>query len=271
MKIGDMVHRVWAYLRHHLTAWNTGGEGIHSPYLFYLVRFLFYDDNTYYIYKDIEYRRTCMLRAPKRLKIEDYGTGHHTERSVMEIAKTSLESPEIGQLLFRLVNYLSEEADRPLQIVELGTSLGITTAYLAAPSKRNHVTTFEGAKEIAEMAKLNWEKLGLTNIDLVVGLLDSSLRVRFGYDEHRQQLVDLVYIDANHTYEATMRYVKHFLPFVHEKSIIVLDDIHYSREMERAWQEIKTLPEVTTTMDLYHIGLLFFDPHYIHKHYKIRL
>ena len=271
MKLRDLEYRTWTYIRHVLTAWNTGGEGIHSPYLFYLVRFLFYDDNTYYIYKDIEYRRSCMLRAPKVIRTEDYGTGHYCERSVMEIAKTSLECPKVGQLFFRLIHYLSREAGRPLQIAELGTSLGITTAYLAAPYSRNHVWSYEGAHEIAQLAKKNWEALGLHNIHLVEGNIDETLSVSSARGQNAIPYWDFVFIDANHTYEATKRYVMHFIPLLNEKSIIALDDIHYSAEMERAWQEMKALPEVTTSMDLYHVGLLFFDKHYIHRHYKLRL
>ena len=271
MKFSDIGHRIWTYIQHLLTAWNTGGEGIHSPYLFYLVRFLFYDDNTYYIYRDIEYRRSCMLHAPKTIKVEDYGTGQHQERNVMDIAKNSLESPKVAQLLFRLILFLSHEAERPLQIAELGTSLGITTAYLAAPSSLNLVWTFEGAHELARLAKQNWEALGLTNIRLVEGNIDETVLAQPSNALKAVPRWDFVYIDANHTYEATKRYVLHFMPLLHEKSIIAIDDIHYSAGMEKAWQELKSLPDVTTSMDLYHIGLLFFDTHYIHRHYKLRL
>ena len=35
-------------IKHYLTAWNTGGENIHSPSLFYFVRMILYDKNQYY-------------------------------------------------------------------------------------------------------------------------------------------------------------------------------------------------------------------------------
>ena len=81
----------------------------------------------------------------------------------------------------------------------------------------------------------------------------------------------MVYVDANHTYEATKRYVDYLLPRVTQKGIIVLDDIHYSEGMEQAWAELKADPRVTTTMDLYHCGILFVDPHYLKRHYRIRI
>jgi len=78
-------------------------------------------------------------------------------------------------------------------------------------------------------------------------------------------------VDANHTYQATKRYVDYLLPRMNEKGIIVLDDIHYSEQMERAWKELKADNRVTTSMDLYHVGLLFVDNHYLKRHYRIRI
>ena len=81
----------------------------------------------------------------------------------------------------------------------------------------------------------------------------------------------MAYVDANHTYEATMRYADFLLNRLTEKGILVLDDIHYSEQMERAWSELKADPRVTTSMDLYHVGLLFVDTHYLKRHYRIRI
>ena len=58
---------------------------------------------------------------------------------------------------------------------------------------------------------------------------------------------------------------------MHEKSVMIVDDIHYNEEMERAWREICEDERVTSTMDLYQMGLVFFDKNYWRKNYKIRL
>ncbi len=83
--------------------------------------------------------------------------------------------------------------------------------------------------------------------------------------------MDFVYMDANHTYEATMRYWQALLPLAHEKTVFVLDDIHHSQEMEQAWEAIKADEKVSSTIDFFHFGLAFVDPHYIKRHYKMRL
>lgn len=273
MDISDAAYRVVSWLKHCAKAWNTGGEGIHSPYLFEWVRMVMYDTHPYYVWRDIEKRREAMLRAPKVIDYVDYGTGGkngvHSRQLVSGIAKTSLEPRKYGELLFRLVNWLGhqarEEGRGGLHIVELGTSLGITTAYLASADGRDRIMTLEGCPDVAEMARLNWAKLGLKNIGCVVGNIADTLPV------HLTGQVDIAFLDANHTKEATLQYFDLLAQHVGRKTVIVVDDIYYNREMGRAWQEICNRTDVVCTMDLYKMGLVFFDPDYLHKHYTLRL
>lgn len=266
----DSIHRFFAYLRHFFSAWNTTGEGIHSPYLFELVRFVLRDENAYYCFADIERRREMLSACPDVLDVTDFGSagspeGTLIQRRVCDIAKTHLERPAIGQLLFRLVNFLGQHEKRPLEILELGTSLGVTTAYLASADSRNRVLTLEGSEAVLRIAQGVWRELRLENIEWQQGNIDNTL-----YECAREKL-DLAYVDANHTFEATMRYVNFLLPRMNEKGVIVIDDIHHSESMEQAWQALKTDARVTTSMDLYHVGLLFLDPHYLKRHYIIKL
>lgn len=263
-------HRVLAFLKHFFTSWNTTGEGIHSPYLFELVRFVLRDNNAYYCFTDIERRREMLEACEDTLDVVDYGSagspdGKYIRRRVCDIAKNHLESKQVGQALFRLVNWIGMHEKRPLEILELGTSLGVTTAYLAAADSRNRVMTMEGSDAVLKLAQCTWQTLKLENIEWVEGNIEDTLFTR------ARKRIDVAYVDANHTYEATMRYVEYLLPKLPEKGVIVLDDIHYSAEMERAWETLKADERVTTSMDLYHMGLLFVDPHYLKRHYIIRL
>ncbi len=275
MELKQTAYRTLSYLRHHLTAWHTGGEGIHSPYLFYWVRHCLYDDNRYYAFASIERQRAAMLSSSNVLTVNDYGTGknRNNQRTVKDIAASSLEKPKNGQILFRLVQFLgdrewnSRPQDKGLHILELGTSLGITTAYLASPSAQNKVVTLEGSSALIETARGNWNKLGLTNITVIEGNIDET------FPQALQQLqhVDMAFVDANHTEEATLRYWETIVPYTGSKSVIVFDDIHWSEEMGRAWQTIQKDKRVACTMDLYDMGLVFFDPAYLHKHYRLRI
>ena len=295
MELRVALYRVKSWLRHQLTAWNTGGEGVHSPYLFEWVRMVMMDKNSFYIWGEIERCREKMLRDERELEFVDYGSaiksrslenGSKTAcrlefrdmRRVCDIARRSLAKRKYAQMLSRLVNWLgtshslengSETAYslefRGLTIVELGTSLGVTTAYMAAMDSRNRVVTFEGCEAVANMARENWKALNINNIECRVGEIDAEQLTRD--IEH----LDVAFIDANHTYVSTCEYFDVLAGKVREKSVIVVDDIHCSEEMEKAWKAICADERVTSTIDLYQMGLVFFDKHYWKRNYKMRL
>lgn len=274
MDTKTLIYRLKSWIRFHLTAWNTGGEGVHSPYLFEWIRLIMSDKNGYYIWQEIEACRQNLLQDERLVEFVDYGMGRRvaggvSSKLVKSIAKNSLASKKYAQMLFRLVNWLGHELQQPndkgLIIVELGTSLGITTAYLASANSRNKVLTFEGCETVAKIALESWNQLNISNIECVVGEINvEQLRSIL-------QQVDIAFIDANHTYASTRDYFNVLADKVHQKSVIVVDDIHHSEEMERAWKEICADERVTTTMDLYQMGLVFFDKHYWNRNYKIRL
>ena len=281
------IYRVGSYLRHSLTARHTGGHGIHSPYLFEWVRMVMSDENSYYAWREIEKVRANMLADTREVEFEDYGsraarsledgsgTAYSLEngsgaayglvfrerRRVCDIAKRSLAKKKYAQMLARLVNWLGDG----LTIVELGTSFGVTTAYMAAMDSRNKVVTYEGCAAVAAIAKENWKSLGIRNIECRVGEITADML------ERDLDKVDVAFIDANHTYTSTLAYFNVLAKKVHAKSVIVVDDIHYNPEMERAWKEICADERVTSTMDLYQMGLVFFDQHYWKRHYGIRV
>ena len=290
MELRVALYRAKSWLRHQLTAWNTGGEGVHSPYLFEWVRMVMMDKNAYYTWGEIERCREKMLRDERELEFVDYGSGklkgengklkgaNGERRRVCDIARRSLAKRKYAQMLSRLVNWLGASHRlengsgtayslefRGLTIVELGTSLGVTTAYMAAMDSRNRVVTFEGCEVVANIAKESWKALNINNIECRVGKIDVEELARD--IEH----LDVAFIDANHTYMSTCEYFDVLAGKVHEKSVIVVDDIHYSEEMEKAWKAICADERVTSTIDLYQMGLVFFDKHYWKRHYTMRL
>lgn len=265
-------YRIRTFVLHYLTAWNTGGEGVHSPNLFQLVRYDIYDNNQYYAFAAIEKQRRKWLKNNELVQQTDFGAaskniqGETHVIKVRNIASGHLEQPKIGQLLFRIVNALTRKANRPLTIVELGTSLGITTAYLATPSANNNVITLEGANNVIELAEQTWKNLAINNIRVVRGNIDSSLTAEL----EKLNMIDFAFIDANHTEKATLRYFNAIAKKTDENSIVVIDDIYHSPEMTKAWDKIKMNTHARVTIDLWSIGIVLFNPHYEQKHYKMR-
>lgn len=194
----------------------------------------------------------------------DFGAGSRvnssSKRTVAEIAKNSSTPPKFSALLGELITHF-----RFTNIIELGTSLGLNTLYLSDDSETK-VITFEGDPSLARLAEKHFTQLSRKNILLVEGNIDETLEVEI----EKLKSIDLAYIDANHRYEPSLRYYELVRTKCHEKSLIVLDDIHWSKEMNQAWNEIKNRPEVIVSIDLFEGGLLFFDPKLTPGDYVLR-
>ncbi|MBJ6143562.1 O-methyltransferase [Hymenobacter sp. BT559] len=248
------MHQVLAYLRFWLRSGNA--HGLHSPFIYGLYTTVICHNGKFKAFAPIEARRRELLRSTQRIAVTDFGAGSQVagaggrERRLRDIARHAAKPPRLAQLLFRLVNHF-----QPATILELGTSLGLTTAYLATADSRNQVITFEGCPNTAAVARETFDKLHLGNVQLVTGNLDQTLPATLA---ELAKPVDFVFFDGNHRYEPTLRYFEQCLSKAHENSVFVLDDIHWSAEMEQAWAAIKAHPAVTVTVDLFYVGLVFF-------------
>ncbi len=254
------------YIQYYLTASSGKGHGIHSPFVFDFIQHVLNDKRLFSVYDIIEALRYDVLHDKANIEVRDYGAGSSVmparSRRIKDIARWSLKSPKYAQLLFRMVNYYQSRT-----IVELGTSFGMTTAYLAAGNADARVFTFEGAETIAEIAKQHFKRLDLGNIHLTEGNFDRTLQPAL------QQIksVDFAFVDGNHRKEPTLRYFNWLLPYIQPASVLVFDDIHWSREMEEAWQSIHQHSSVTCSIDLFFIGIIFFTPDIKTKqHFSIR-
>ena len=241
------------YMLYWWRACNSKGHGVHSPFVFNFITQVLNDKRFFYCYQTIETAREQLKKDNTLLTIEDFGAGSrihtHTQRSVKDIATSSLKPKKYSQLLFRMVNYFQPET-----ILELGTSLGITTAYLACGKADAQVITTEGATAVAAIAQQNFKSLRLKNIQLITGNFDATLPGIVA----QLSSIDFAFIDGNHRLQPTLDYFNQLLPKVHEYSVLIFDDIHWSDEMEEAWNTIKAHEKVRLTIDLFFIGLVFF-------------
>lgn len=194
-----------------------------------------------------------MLQSRQQLHITDYGAGskvnHAPVREVRDVAQHSKKSARLGRLFHRLIERFGYQ-----HIFDLGTSLGMSTLYLATGHPQARITTFEGCPQTAEVARQNFEQYGANNIQIIVGNLDQTLPDKVALTPK----IDFAFFDANHRYEPTLRYFETCLAKAHNDSLFVFDDIHWSDEMEAAWTYIKAHPSVSVTIDLWAVGLVFF-------------
>ena len=257
-----LIYTASSFVKHFFQ--STAANGVHSPFVFELMEDVF-DPAHYYVFDDIEALRGVLKVSDKTILVQDLGEGSvfgkQNKRTVSAIARNALSPAEDLQMLYRLIKHLGYKS-----ILELGTSLGISTAYLAAAASPGKVVTIEGCPNTAKIAALNWEKLGIANICNMVGPFDERLSEALS----TLPQLDLVYLDGNHAYEPTLNYFNRCVEHTHENSVIVVDDIYWSKGMNRAWNEIKSDNRVTLTIDLFNLGLAFFRKKQPEQHFKIR-
>ncbi|WP_128543675.1 O-methyltransferase [Larkinella soli] len=241
-----------AYLQYLLKARNE--HSLHSPFVFDLYTQVIRRDNPGEpAFEPIRTLRKELLKETRRIRITDFGAGSRVntarDRSIRDIARNSEKPARFGRLMARLIRHFGSEI-----IFDLGTSLGVTTLYEAVAAPKSRIITFEGCPQTAAEAGKNFRNLRCENIRIIVGNLDETLVREIG----RTDRIDFAFFDANHRLEPTVRYFETCLGKAHNESCFVFDDIHWSGEMEAAWAAIKAHPDVTVTIDLFYIGLVFF-------------
>ena len=254
------------YLDFLLRASNSKGHGIHSPYVFDFVTKVLQDKTSYQEYEIWNAWRQSLLIDFTLLPVQEIGAGSRygksNIRSVSSLAKTAGKTPRTAKFIFRIARYC-----QPQTILELGTSLGLTAGFFSLACPASSIYTVEGVDSIAEKAKENMADWGCKNVRVEKGNLDTKLCELMG----RISKPDLVFMDGNHQEEATKRYFLQLLPHISSTSMIIVDDIHWSHGMEKAWSFIQTHKMVNLTIDFFQFGVAFLDPAFLGKsHFKIR-
>lgn len=256
---------ILSYIRHYLRAGNA--HAIHSPFVYDLyTRAICPKEREREEFQSIEAVRKGLLKNTDEIEILDLGAGSRRNKSsrrrISEIARNAEKPARFGELFYRLTRYF-----QPQTVLELGTSLGLTTAYFAKAAPDSAVITMEGCPETARQAAQNFETLGIESVEVVVGNIDNRLPE---WLRAHQKTVDLVFFDANHRLEPTLRYFREVLPYADESSVFIFDDIYWSEEMTQAWEQIKAHPQVRVTVDLFWIGLVFFRKEQAKENFVLR-
>lgn len=250
-------------------------HGLHSPFVYELVTRCFYDTSEHSEYAQIKEFRNDLLRNKEIIEVEDFGAGsrvfNSNQRPVHAIAKNAGITLFRARLLARIVNYLKVK-----NALELGTSLGIASAAIAA-NRLTNLITIEGCKETAAIAQQQFDKFEFDNIDLRIDKIENVISDLTGIfriatsEQKTSEKFDLIYFDGNHQKQATLEYFQKLLPLAHNDSVFIFDDIHWSAEMQEAWKEIKEHPQVRVSIDTYQWGLVFFRSEQVKEHFTIRV
>jgi len=256
-KVYNSVQIAFKYAFYFLRAKNC--HSVHSPLIFGFCEKVL-GKRKEPEHNEVEKERFKFKHSEQNIDFKDYvKDGHTIKKSVSKIAQRSLKSKKYAKLISRSVAYFKSKS-----ILELGTSLGITTAYIAK-NKEVQVTSLEGDESVAALAKQTWQNLSLNNIEQRIGNFDNTLIPTL-----KGKTFDFIYIDGNHKLEPTLHYFELCLAHADAKCILLFDDIHYSKEMEQAWSFIKNHPKVISTIDLFFLGYVFLNYDITPKHYTLK-
>ncbi len=256
-------------------------HGVHSPFVFDLVTKGFYDNTKYPEYETLKLYRKSLLANKNTIEVTDFGAGSRVFKSnvreISKIAKTAGITPNNAELLFRIVRYF-----QPKSVLEIGTSLGLATSALSLGTEKAKIITLEGCPNTQKQAQeqLQAQSSNFKNIHFVNTKFEnffenlkpnSSLKSEQAKQplNSKPQIFDLVYFDGNHSKKATLDYFEALLTTISNDSVWIFDDIHWSNEMEEAWEIIKKHPKVTVTIDTFQWGIVFFRTEQEKEHFCI--
>jgi len=258
-----MLFQIKSYLKF---LWKSKNEhGVHSPFVFNLLTKCFYDKKQKPEYAILKKYRQSLLENNNWIEVTDFGAGSKVfksnKRQISKIAKTAGISPKRAELLFRVSHYF-----KPENILEIGTSLGLATSALALGNLNAKVTTIEGCPQTAKQAQLQLQKFNYDKVENVISEFESFLIS----ENLNSKTYNLIYFDGNHSKKATLAYFDFLLQTINNDSVWIFDDIHWSPEMEEAWETIKKHSKVTVTIDTFQWGFVFFRYEQEKEHFVIR-
>ena len=225
----------------------------------------FYDRKNYPEYAILKNYRNSLLENKNTIEVTDFGAGSKVfksnTRAINQIAKNAGISLKKAELLFRIVNYFQPET-----ILEIGTSLGLATSALSLRNSKSKIISLEGCPNTIAIAKNQCQLQNLNNIEFVNTKFEDYLK------NYQLSTVNyqLIYFDGNHSKKATLEYFELLLPSISNDSVWIFDDIHWSSDMEAAWEIIKNHPKVSVTIDTFQWGIVFFRSEQEKEHFVIR-
>ncbi len=255
------------YLKYRIRSKHKKGRGIHSPFVFDLASKVIYNADEIKLSTSVLDMHNRLFNSGEILSITDHGAGSRitskTKRKVSSITKSSSVNRKFGKILYRLATWYQPET-----ILELGTGIGVSTAYLAAGRADCEVHTIEGSPEKQAFASEQLATAGLENISFYQGTFDNY----FGDLLRKLKNHSIVFIDGDHRFDPTVNTVRIILEEERlNELIIILDDIHWSDEMESAWKELCQDERISVSVNLFFMGILIIRPEMKKQHFNITL
>ncbi len=240
-------------------------HAVHSPFIYNFLQKVVFNKTNSGDLNEIKLLRKKLLNDDREILIKDFGAGSHVnpskKRIIKDIAKNSAKREKYGKILYNIMKYY-----KPKKALELGTSLGISTCYIAKGYDQAEVVSLEGCPNTIKIAKNNLGKLNIHNTKLIEGNFNNTLN----HTLKEMKSINFIFIDGNHQKHATIKYYEECLKYAENNTLFIFDDIYWSSGMKKAWEHIKKHTKTRVSIDLFFIGIIFIKKELSNEHFKIR-
>ncbi|MBK7912129.1 MAG: class I SAM-dependent methyltransferase [Saprospiraceae bacterium] len=241
-----LIQRLFLYSRYYLSAKSI--YQMHAPYLFELLQFVYDPDRNYYDFIKIHEASKSLESNYNLIAENDFSKTHQQAGlSIGAMYKKSGHTLTAYECLYRLVTFI-----KPKNSLELGASVGMSGLSMALANKYGIHTSVEGNSSLAESTNRLFQNYELNSARCLHSRFDEFLS-----NNPRSNLFDFVFIDGDHRYQATLDNFNKLLDMLTEDAVLLIDDIHWSAEMHKAWIELSRHPSIHCSLEMMRWGLLF--------------
>ncbi len=247
--------RLKLYLSYYIKARTR--YSIHSPFLHQFIAFVFDKERVYYDFQKLHQISEQIKLEEGILPDERFSRTHRQNGiSLSGLYKKSGHDLSEYECLYRLALFL-----KPSSILELGACTGMSSMALYLGAKPKSLKTLEGNQYLSAYCNNLFKNQGIS----------SAVCIHTEFKEYLESAhlkeTELVFIDGHHQYAPTMSYTKLLIENSSDRSVIIMDDIHWSEEMYKAWNALKMHPQVHCSLETFRWGFLFKDSRISSGHY----
>ncbi|MDR0542638.1 MAG: hypothetical protein LBH19_10595 [Dysgonamonadaceae bacterium] len=220
------------------------GFGVHSPFVYNLITKVIEEKSAYYALEEIENFRRQLLK----------------DNDLSLITARETQSAAYGALLFRMVNFF-----KCRNVIEIGSSTGVMGLYLAMASRtRCQCRLLDERQGLAQCIRQFARTHHLSKLQYMEG--DYRENIPSLYAELSG--ADLLFINQLPETMTGSGLMDLCRPLIGRQSILILDGINRSKEMHKIWESLKRDPQSRVMVDLYALGIAFFNDKLPKRYYK---
>lgn len=163
------------------------------------------------------------------------------------------ELNKTNKLLFKLVNYFGSK-----RVLEIGSGYGINSLCLTAPSKDIKCISIEYSEKKYSLATEIYKKW-----DRKISLVSTTELPEITEKQ------DCIFIDLSNCNNLPPNLNQYLSRLSYNKTFIIIKGIRTNKRHQMLWKSIKDMESRTVALDLFNIGIVFFDTSLYRWNYKI--